>query len=905
VHERRHVEQIGEFRQLLSFAHLEERAVRAASSRSAVQCMLSFARLFTASDPGQVVLRLGTGARRSAVGVGGSQPRPSSIEQQLAAEAAILIDAPVTSVLPRSLAIVGPLPLARAVARGIVLQVASTLEPAGGVFLGPVGGGSSWDWLRVLPHHGVEVSVLIRDAPGSNPSPLAAPVRRSQAVRYEILLVESPDDVPAECRLTIHVDSGSRSVVQESDPAGSCSGELSPEFVSEHQARLFAAELAARARSRPSGPGMAGLPRVVGLAGLLTDSMSTSHVESRERGLSVPLGSDGRSSVMVDLVSQGPHAVVGGTTGSGKSELLLSWVTGLVCRYSAAEVTVLLVDFKGGAAFDPFTHLEQCVGLITDLDSREAARALGSLRAEIRRREQLLRGAGARDIADYRGQEALPRLVIVVDEFAVMLNEFPDLHDLFVDIAARGRSLGMHLILCTQRPVGVIRDTLLANCDLRLSLRVNNAADSTALIGVPDASGLDAEDRGRCFIAGNGKDARLFQVARAAPAQLSTARRLGRSVRRPWLEPLPMLLDLDVLREEARVESDASVGVVFGRFDRPSEQAQPLAHWRPQEDGPLLVLGAGRSGRSSLLAAIASGLADVWWIPAERAEAWDRLSRLFDGLSAGRFPPGLDTGHPLVVIIDDLDSLLAAFEPEYQVEVVRWLTAMLREGARHGLVLLASAQRVAAPLSSVAPLFAERILLRAASRAEYLLTDANPADYDPMLAPGEGFWSGTRLKVARAANSLISFPVATSPDAHGSANLGGPDGCYQPSNRILIVSAIPRGARADRGEPSGRILSLAQLAIDLPRPTADDVASHGDSSTLSIIGDPEEWLNHWALFGALRATFDVLFEGCTIADYRALTRRRDLPPPSNPGVTRRWLLSSAGVLSRAEMAAER
>ena len=890
-------QQVREFRASLSAAHAAEREHRGASSRSVGEFLVPSARVFAATTIGQVILRLGSGARRSTVSVGGAQSRPSTLEQELALEAAMLADSPVALPIPAVLAVVGPLPLARALARGLVLQIAATLTPQAGRILGPSNSDPAWEWLEALPHNGSGGSVLIREPGGSVAPATPASGPEHQSDRYEIFIRESIDEVPPECQLCILVDSGSRSFVNQGPLPGLAAGELSPEFVSEHQARLFAATLAARAGA--SGLGVAVMPNELSLAALLGASTPNALQPAGNHGLAVPLGSDGVSSVILDLVAQGPHAVVGGTTGSGKSELLLSWVTALVCTFSAAELTVLLVDFKGGAAFDSFITLEQCVGLITDLDAREAERALGSLRAEIRYRERLLREAGARDISEYRGQQALPRLVIVVDEFAVMLAEFPTLHDLFSDIAARGRSLGMHLILCTQRPVGVIKDTLLANCDLRLSLRVNNVGDSTALIGVPDAAGLATQARGRCFIAVGGQSALLFQVARSTPAMLGQALRLGHGVRRPWLPPLPAMIDLDELRREAETGHESLAGVVFGRFDRPWEQAQPLARWRPQVDGPLLVLGAGRSGRSHLLAAVASGLKSVVWIPQDRAGAWDRLSDLFEGISVAGPSVGLNTGRPLVVVIDDLDSLVASFEPEYQAEVVRWLSTILRDGTRNGVILIAAAQRLVGPLSGVASLFAERILLRSASRAEHLLAEGRPADFDPMLAPGEGFWSGTRLKVAMAASTITGgggTSLATRMDSARPWATGQP--ARQPG-RLLVVSTRVQSFIDERGGSGGRVVSLAELSIDVPRPTAQNVAGITDASELSIIGEPEEWLNHWALFGALRASFDVLFDGCSIADYRSLSRRRDLPPPMNPGVPGRWLLSSAGVLGRA------
>src|SRR5690606_26247863 len=154
----------------------------------------------------------------------------------------------------------------------------------------------------------------------------------------------------------------------------------------------------------------------------------------------------------------------------------------------------------------------------TDLDPSAARRALESLRAELRHRERRLADAGVRAIDELTpGAEPLPRLVVIVDEFAAMIGDFADLHALFADIAARGRSLGVHLVLCTQRPAGVLRDSVMANCTLRISLRVNNAADSSAVIGTPDAAALPARPLGRAIVSVAGGRPRRVQVAVAGP----------------------------------------------------------------------------------------------------------------------------------------------------------------------------------------------------------------------------------------------------------------------------------------------------------------------------------------------------------------------------------------------------
>src|SRR5690606_33294925 len=123
------------------------------------------------------------------------------------------------------------------------------------------------------------------------------------------------------------------------------------------------------------------------------------------------------ASVEVDLAVEGPHALVAGTTGAGKSELLTTWVLGLALAHPPADLHVLLVDYKGGATFGALTGLPHVLGVLTDLDPGATSRALASLRAELARRERLLAAAGVRSLAEHTPGGRPPRLLIVVDEF--------------------------------------------------------------------------------------------------------------------------------------------------------------------------------------------------------------------------------------------------------------------------------------------------------------------------------------------------------------------------------------------------------------------------------------------------------------------------------------------------------
>ena len=208
--------------------------------------------------------------------------------------------------------------------------------------------------------------------------------------------------------------------------------------------------------------------------------------------------SDRNGPLVLDLVADGPHLLVGGTTGSGKSELLRSMVAGLALSADPAHLAFVLIDYKGGAAFDRCAEMPHVAGMVTDLDDRLAERALVCLEAELRHREERLRAAGAEDLAAFRartghaGGDPLPRLVVVVDEFATLAAELPEFLRSLVGIAQRGRSLGVHMVLATQRPAGVVTDDIRANTTCRIALRVTDRHDSNDVIDSPDAAASHA-----------------------------------------------------------------------------------------------------------------------------------------------------------------------------------------------------------------------------------------------------------------------------------------------------------------------------------------------------------------------------------------------------------------------------
>lgn len=376
------------------------------------------------------------------------------------------------------------------------------------------------------------------------------------------------------------------------------------------------------------------------------------HAEHTD-SLAAPIGVDGHGPLVADLVADGPHALVGGTTGSGKSELLRTLVAALASTYSPEQVNFVLVDYKGGSAFDACASLPHVVGLVTDLDDRLAERALLCLEAELRHREHMLRDRGATDLAHYRTQSLnesgptwppLARLVVIIDEFAALAAELPGFMDSLVNVAQRGRSLGMHLVLATQRPAGAVSANIRTNTALRIALRMLDAADSADVLDSPEAAAIGRHRPGRAYARFGPGELVEFQCAlitgvtaaqrgpRVVPApdgipesepeaavddespddlsRLADAMNKawdcweGVPPRQPWPDPLPSKVSLD----ELSADGPSGAGVVFALADDPNRQCQYPLTWDPAE-GNALFVGIAGSGTTTALGSLALALA--------------------------------------------------------------------------------------------------------------------------------------------------------------------------------------------------------------------------------------------------------------------------------------------------------
>jgi DNA segregation ATPase FtsK/SpoIIIE, S-DNA-T family len=452
----------------------------------------------------------------------------------------------------------------------------------------------------------------------------------------------------------------------------------------EHAARI-ARRLAPVMDVSAGAAGGSALPAKVALPDVLDrrDAFGSPEVmrqvwkQSAGRPLTAKLGVSGSGAFAIDLRLDGPHALIAGTTGAGKSELLQTIIASLAATHSPDRVTFLLVDYKGGSAFSTCVELPHTIGLVTDLDTNQVRRALVSLQAELHHRERLLERVRCKDLIEMEHQfpdEAPPSLILVVDEFAALAKEIPEFVEGVVNIAQRGRSLGIHLILATQRPAGVITDNIRANTNLRIALRVSDSSESSDVLNSPIAATISRTTPGRAVAKVGPQELVSFQAAYmgghsnmeqrkavvsvsdigygtlapwpqatdATSAQPNTATDLRRLVdtakaafaltgrpapRKAWLPPLQSTVDLFSL---PRPQSDDLI--TLGVSDDPQSQQQQVATWSSEFGGSIAIFGGGGSGKSTLLRTIAASVSSVTEDPPPHIYALDFAGRSLEPL---------------------------------------------------------------------------------------------------------------------------------------------------------------------------------------------------------------------------------------------------------------------------------
>lgn len=239
------------------------------------------------------------------------------------------------------------------------------------------------------------------------------------------------------------------------------------------------------------------------------------------QSMSVPIGVTKTGIISLDLhdKAHGPHGLVAGTTGSGKSEVLQTYILSVATLFHPYEVSFVIIDFKGGGMANQFRNLPHLLGAITDIDGKEIDRSLKSINAELQKRKRLFAEAEVNHIDKYIGkyksgevQIPLPHLILIVDEFAELKAEQPDFMKELISAARIGRSLGVHLILATQKPAGQVDDQIWSNSKFKLCLKVQSQEDSNEVLKSPLAA--EIKEAGRAYLqVGNNEIFELFQSA--------------------------------------------------------------------------------------------------------------------------------------------------------------------------------------------------------------------------------------------------------------------------------------------------------------------------------------------------------------------------------------------------------
>lgn len=488
--------------------------------------------------------------------------------------------------------------------------------------------------------------------------------------------------LPKECRRIIELDGAHGISYDPKDASGARTEFTSDILLSREEAAQCGEGLAAI--SFGSAAQLSSLPRALGFLEMF-EAGSVDHLNIQARwaqsnptlSLAAPLGVDAQlnqSLLDVHEDAHGPHGLIAGMTGSGKSETIITYVLSLAVNYQPDEVSFVLIDYKGGGlagAFDnESARLPHLAGTITNLDGSAITRSLVSINSELKKRQALFNAArevaGTSTMDIYRYQRLCrqgtmetpcPHLFIIADEFAELKSQQPEFMDQLISTARIGRSLGVHLILATQKPSGVVNDQIWSNARFKICLKVADGADSREMLKRSDAAELI--DAGRYYLmVGYNEHFSLGQsawagtpyrakksfeaprddtvvlvsptarlLAQRIPAQagsagyssvpesvavldhlVQVAAAEGLSAPRLWLDPLPERITVDALEEKYAAERCAVkknpciLNPLVGELDNPKEQSQELLTLPLSQEGNALLYGATGSGKSTILA---------------------------------------------------------------------------------------------------------------------------------------------------------------------------------------------------------------------------------------------------------------------------------------------------------------
>lgn len=379
--------------------------------------------------------------------------------------------------------------------------------------------------------------------------------------------------------------------------------------------------------------------------------------------MGAPLGvKSGNEVVSLDLNEKhhGPHGLVAGTTGSGKSEILQSYILSMATLFHPYEVGFVIIDFKGGGMVNQFKDLPHLIGSITNIDGMEIDRSLMSIKAELKKRQEVFAKYNVNHIDAYiklykqgAADMPLPHLILIVDEFAELKMDQPEFMKELISAARIGRSLGVHLILATQKPSGVVDDQIWSNSKFKLCLKVQNKQDSNEVLKSPLAA--EIKEPGRAYLQvgnneifelfqsaysgadvnadkiGNKKKFKLFGLNLMGQRQLLYEQKADKSgetktqleaivdyvadyCAKKHIERLPgiclpsleSVINYEFVARKAQVETDINVGI--GIYDDPSNQAQDILFNNITQNNTF-ILGSSQFGKTNILQDMIKGMA--------------------------------------------------------------------------------------------------------------------------------------------------------------------------------------------------------------------------------------------------------------------------------------------------------
>lgn len=389
----------------------------------------------------------------------------------------------------------------------------------------------------------------------------------------------------------------------------------------------------------------------------------TNHPEER---IKVPIGiGENNKHIYLDLHEKfhGPHGLIAGTTGSGKSELLQTYLISLCINFSPQDINFFLIDYKGGGTGNVIKNLPHCAGTISNLSGRNIKRAMSAIKSENLRRQKILSEYGVNHIDSYMElyrqgmvNSSMPHLLLIIDEFAELKKEEPEFMKEIISLAAVGRSLGIHLILATQKPAGVVDDKIWSNSRFKLCLKVQDKMDSMDMLHRKEAAYLTRS--GQCYFQiGNDEYFTYFQTAycggkntkqRGLGNKVSLVKRSGERIlyrdkneyegsitqleamtnyvnriastsdynkaKSLWIDELDdCILQPDIMD----INTDSEISFNLGVYDNPGSQMQDRMFYIPKRDGHFIIAGMPGCGKTNLLKIILSQMQKCRYVIAD------------------------------------------------------------------------------------------------------------------------------------------------------------------------------------------------------------------------------------------------------------------------------------------------